>query len=174
MPKQVQVTLGGRQYAIKEKPSGQNQAWRAKLRATSVMRVFESMDSFVTDLMTTVSSVPEGGKLSDIDLGKALGVTRALPVMVTGLANSIDDVKELLFDYDTKLQTDRKWLDANAYDEEYILAFLEVLKLTFPIMALWGLVSGSRVQQTHTNSPSLNGVSGLPASGPKKKVSISS
>ena len=174
MAKQVSVRLGGREYTIKEKPMGTNGAWRKKLRATSVMRVLESLDGFVVDLMDVFASIPEGGKLSDIDVGKALGVARILPTVVNSLAGSIDEVIDLLFEYEPKLKSDRKWLEANAYDEEVVTAFLEVLKLTFPIMALWGLVSGSRAQQTPTNSVSANGTSGLPPSGPRKKVSTSS
>lgn len=174
MPKQVTVTLGGREYTIKEKPMGVNGQWRAKLRATSVMRVFESLDGFISDLVTTFGSIPEGGSLSDIDLGKAVGVARILPAMINGLATSVDDVTELLFEYEPKLRTERKWLEENAYDQEITNAFLEILKLVYPIMGVWGMVAGLRGQQTPTNSPSPNGTSGLPASGPKKKASTSS
>lgn len=175
MPKQVTVTLGGRSYAISEKPSGINMKWRKKMRATSLMSVFESLDGLVTDLMVVVGSVSDGGKISDIDIGKALGVARVLPAMVNGLSNSIDDIIDLLFEYEPKLKTDRKWLDENAYDEEYVRAFLEMLKLLFPIMGIWEMVAGFQGRQTPGNSPSVNGaLNGLPASGPKKKALTSS
>ena len=175
MPKQVTVTLGGRAYAISEKPSGVNMKWRKKMRATSLMRVFESLDGLVADLVALAGSIPDGGKLSDIDIGKALGVARVLPAMVNGLSNSIDDIIDLLFEYEPKLKTDRKWLDENAYDEEYVRAFLEMLKILFPIMGIWEMVAGFRGQSTPGNSASVNGASnGLPASGPKRKALTSS
>jgi len=175
MPKQVTVHLGGREYTIHEKHMGVNAAWRKKLRESEVMRVFESLDGFIDDLLSMVKSVPEGGGLADIDLGKAIGVARILPVVVNALAGSIDEIASLLFDYEPKLKSDRKWLDANAYDEEVVRAFMEMLQLLFPITALWGMVTGSRVRQTSGNSVSENGGSnGLPASGPKKKALTSS
>ena len=153
---------------------GVNGTWRKKLRESSVMRVLESLDGFLDDLVSAVNSVPDGGSLSDIDLGKVLGVARVLPATVNALANSTDEIAALLFEYEPKLKTDKKWLEQNAYDDEIVTAFIEVLKLTFPIMALWGMVTGSRVQQTHGNSPSANGATnGLPVSGPKKKASTS-
>lgn len=182
MPKQVTVKLGGREYTIAEKPMGVNGAWRKKLRATSVMQLFESLDGLVDDLVVAIadvrreSSAGENGDSVEgfrFDIGKMFAVLRNLPTLVNGLASSVDDIIDLLFDYEPKLRTERKWLEENAYDEEVIAAFIEVLKLTFPIMALWGLLStnGSRAQQTATNSHSQNGASGLPASGPKPKAS---
>lgn len=184
MPKQVTVTLGGRSYAISEKPMGINGAWRKKLRATSVMQLFESLDGLVDDLVVAIADVrrekiesadEDGNSVEGFrfDIGKMFAVLRNLPTLVNGLASSVDDIIDLLFDYEPKLRTERKWLEENAYDEEVIAAFIEVLKLTFPIMALWGLLStnGSRAQQTATNSHSQNGASGLPASGPKSKGS---
>ena len=77
-----------------------------------------------------------------------------LPAVVQGLVGSVDEIAELLFVYDGKLAAERKWIEANAYDEEAVAAFIEVLKLTYPITALWGMVSGSRAQQTSTSSVS--------------------
>lgn len=175
MPKQTTVTLGGREYTVNEKPMGINAAWRLKLRQSSVMRVFDSLDGVIDDLASVVRGVPEGGGLGDIDLGKALGVARVLPAVVNALAGSIDEITDLLFEYEPKLKTDRKWLEKNAYDEEIVGAFIAMLQLLFPITALWGMVTGSRAQPTRGNSPSGNGaLNGLPASGPKKKALTSS
>lgn len=185
MPKQVTVRLGGREYAIKEKPMGVNGAWRKKLRATSVMRLFESLDGLLDDLVAAMATIqPESTAGDDnvavegirFDMGKMFTVARNLPTLVNGLASSVDDIIELLFEYEPKLRSDKKWLEQNAYDEEVVAAFVEVLKLTFPILALWGLLStrGSKAQQMSGNSPYANGESnGLPASGPKKKTSTS-
>lgn len=175
MPKQVTVTLGGREYTIQEKPTGINTEWRKKMRETQVMRVFEYLDGFVTDLIAVVQGIPEGGGLGDIDIGRALGVARVLPAIVNGLSHSVDDIKALIYQYEPKLKTEQGWLEKNAYDEEFVRAFLEMLKLLFPITGVWEMVTGYRGQQTPGNSPSANGASnGLPASGPKKKALTSS
>jgi len=175
MPKHATGQLGDRTFTIIEKPTGQQMIWRKRLRESSVMGVFESLDGLVADLVAMVASIPEGGTLADIDLAKALGVARVLPTMVKALSNSVDDVIALLYAYDSKLAAQRKWIEANAYDEELILLFLEVLKIAFPITALWGLVRGSRVLPTSGNSPAENGeLNGLPISGPKKKALTSS
>ena len=175
MPKQITRTLGGREYTFTEKTMGINAAWRTELRQSSVMHVLESLDGLLNDLIAMVNSVPEGGGLSDIDLGKAIGLARILPAVVRALAGSVDEIIELLFRYEPKVKTDRKWLEQNAYDGEIIEAFMGVLTLVFPSMGVWEMVIGSRGQQTPGNSASANGdLNGLPASGPKKKVSTSS
>lgn len=175
MSKQVTITLGGKQYSIKEKPMGQNSAWRKKLRESRVMRLFESLDGVVSQIMSLIEEVALGKKIADLDMAKTIGVARFLPTIVDGLANSIDEIVELLFDYDAKLQAERKWIEANAYDAEAVAAFVEVLKLTFPITGVLDLIGGFKAPPTVTNSPDLNGASnGLSASGPSRKASTSS
>lgn len=168
MPKQITVFLGGREYTIKEKPTGAQSEWRKQLRATSVMLIFESFNGFVTDLIDIANSIPDGKGWKDIDFGKAIGVARVLPAVVNGLANSVDDIKELIFAYEPKLRTERKWLEENAYDSEFTEAFLGMLKLTFPIMGVLEKVSGFKAPQTPSNSPSPNGTPTLLPGGPKK------
>lgn len=166
MPKQVTVSLGGRAYTIREKPTGINSKWRERMRATTVMRTFESLGGTVDDLIVLSST---SGGIKEIDLGKALGLARILPAVVNGLTNSVDDIKALVYEYEPNLVAERAWLEENAYDSEFVAAFLEVLKLLYPIMGVWEMVTGFRGQQTPTNSPSPNGDSGLGMEGPKKR-----
>lgn len=162
------VTLGGREYTIKQKPMGTTAKWRRKLSESQVLLIFQSLDRVVAQFTAIATDVEKDG-LAGIDIAQALGLTRILPVVVNGLLGSIDEVWELLFEYATPLADDREWLEENAYDEEGVKAFLVVLGLCFPISALWETVSGRKVQQTNTNSPTRNGTSGLPASGPVRK-----
>jgi hypothetical protein len=173
MPKQVQVSLGGRDYTVTEKPMGANGVWRQKLRTSRVMRIFESLDEAMIQLVSVADGVSEKG-WDAINLNQVIGISRLLPVLVDGLTNSVDEIIDLLFDYEPKLRTERGWLEENAYDDEVIRAFVEVLKLCFPIMGVLDLVRGSRAPQTQSNSHAQNGASGLPPTGPKKKASISS
>ena len=160
MPKQTTVQLGGREYVIGEKTMGVALKWREKLRQSSVIRVFESLDGALAQLVAAVNGLGEGGTTGQINLAAGVSLATIAPTVVRGLLNSIDEVVELLFDYSVEMRADREWILEHAYDEEAIAAFIEVLKLAYPITALWGLVRGSRVQPTAMNLPSPNGGSG--------------
>lgn len=166
MPKQVKVKLGGKEYMLTEKTMGVTLKWREALRQSSVMRLFESLDGALAQLVNAVEGSNSGGNLNLI---AGINIATIAPAIMRGLAGSVDGVIELLFDYSPELAADREWLNDNAYDEEAIAAFVEVLKLNFPIMALWGLVTGSRVQPIATNLPSRNGASGTSKPTAKQK-----
>lgn len=158
MPKTSKVVLGDREYVLTEKVMGVSRAWRRKLRESSVMGIFESLDGALNELVAAVNGLGEEASDGRVNFKAGLTLATVAPAIVRGLANSIDDVIDLLFDYAPELKTDEAWLAENAYNEEFVTAFLEVLKLNFPIMALWSLVSaGSRAQPIATNSPSPNG-----------------
>lgn len=166
MPKQVKVKLGGREYVVTEKVMGVAMKWREQLRQSSVMRLFESLDGALAQLVSAVEGNGEGGNLNLI---AGINLATIAPAIMRGLANSVDDVIALLFDYSVELQNDREWLNENAYDEEAIAAFIEVLKLAFPTTALWGLVRGSTGVPIATNLPSRNGASGTSKPTAKQK-----
>lgn len=175
MPKQVEIILGGRHYTIREKPTGINVQWRKQLKETSVMAVFESLDNVLAQLVQVINLANDEGKSwRDVDLAQIVRLAGIVPVVMRGLVNSIDDIIDLLYRYEPNLVTERAWLDDNAYDSEYVAAFCEMLKLVFPIMGVWGMVGGSRAQQTPSSLPVANGASGLPASGPKQRKSLTS
>ncbi len=163
MPKQTEITMGGRPYVAREQPMGETRKWRLRLRESGVMRAMQTLDMDQADSL----------KGHDAQTLMAYSMMRMLPSVSDGLANSVDEVIDLLFAYVPELRADEEWLLENAYDEEAIVAFIEVLKLNFPISALWETVSGSRVQPIPMKSPARNGASGLPASGPLKKASTS-
>lgn len=182
MPKQVIVPFAGRNYTIKEKPMGAAAIWRAHLRDSQVMAIFESLDvalnQFSAMALRIDESVPlededgnpilnESGKaimvkrgISFDDIGQIFGVAKIAPVIVNGLANSIDEMVAMLFDYSPELEADQEWITENAYDTEAIGAFVEVLKLCFPILAVWGLLAGPQAAQTKPSLPTHNGASG--------------
>lgn len=152
MAKTAKVELGGREYILSEKVMGVTQKWREHLRRSSVMLIFQSLD----DAVGAVLGAVEGG-IENIKAEQVIPIARILPMIVNGLSNSIDDILELLFDYSPELADDKEWLLENAYDSEAIEAFIVVLKLNFPIGALWSLIRGPRVQAISTNLPSANG-----------------
>lgn len=164
MPKTVKVTLGGREYILSEKVMGVSQKWREHLRQSGVMRIFQSLDSAVASVLEVV----EGG-IENVEASQIVSIAHVLPVIVNGLTDSIDDVLKLLFDYVPEMETDREWLAENAYNSEFVAAFIEVLKLNYPISALWNLL-GSRAQPTLTNLPSTNGATGTKKPMARSKI----
>lgn len=165
MPKTAKVHLGGREYVLSEKVMGVTQKWREHLRQSSVMLIFQTLDEAVASVL----SVVDGG-IENLTTAQVIPIARILPIIVNGLANSIDDVLELLFDYSPELKADREWLAENAFDSEAIAAFIEVLKLNFPIMALLSLLRpGSAARSTLTNLPSTNGA----GNGTKRNTALS-
>jgi hypothetical protein len=168
MPKTSKVTLGGREYILTEKVMGVSQKWREKLRQSSVMRIFESLDGAMEQLVSAVNGMDEGK--GNLNIIAGINIATIAPAIVRGLTNSIDDVIDLLFDYAPEVGDDREWLAENAYNDELVMAFIEVLKLNFPILALWDLVRGPRVQATSTNLPSTNGATGTKKPSARSKI----
>lgn len=184
MAKQVTVVLGGREYILQEKHAGPHREWRDKLDNSNTMKIFKSLDGAMAQLVTAgdaiqeawVQATSQGAKDSEdgedggLPLNAIVDVIRILPTVVLGVSGSMNEVQDLLFAYDAKLETQRKWILANAYDSEITHAFMEILILANPTMALWGLVTGRKAHGTQSNLPSTSTASGLPASGPKKKA----
>ena len=160
------VTLGGRPYTIKGKNLGPAAAWRAKFNGSRMMQIFLSLDEAAIQLVGVLDQMTDAQgralKMSEMDINVSdiIGLVRTLPVIVNGLAASVDEMIAMLFDYSPELAADKDWLLENANDEQAIAAFVEVLKLNFPIMAVWGLVRGPLAARTVQNSPSPNGASG--------------
>ena len=80
-----------------------------------------------------------------------------VPAAILNLSNSMDDISALVFDYVPEMKDDQEWIMDNVYDSELVAAFMEVLKLNFPIMGVWGLVTGFRAPGTSSNLPTPNG-----------------
>lgn len=165
MPKVVKYKLGGREYPITEKVSGIAERWRKHLRETALFSTFMSLDAVIEQI---VEIVDKG--IENLEAGPAIGIARILPAIVDSLANSMDDIKALIFDYVPEMQADKAWLDENVYDSEYVGAFVEVLKLNFPILGALELIRGLRVPGTSTNLPSMNGATGAKKHTARSKI----
>lgn len=174
MAKTATVTLGGREYVIREKPMGASILWRKRLRESNVYRIVDSLEDSLAVIFAAADNVVGSGK-EDRDWAQMIRAVQIVPVLANGLLSASDDVWDLLFAYSPEIKADEEWIKENSYDEEGMTAFIELLKIAFPFLALWDLLApGSRARRTHTNSVSQNGGSGLPASGPQRKASTSS
>lgn len=142
--RQVIVTLGGRQYTIVAPPIRQSKAWREKLAIP-----FSSL----------TQALEQAGAVK-IDV-QQLGDIAALVKRFSGvLIGSIDTLLDMLFDYSPTLASDREWIEENAYDEEALAAFTEVLKLAYPLGTLSQILAGPTANKTSSNLHSPSGGTG--------------
>lgn len=165
MPKVVKYKMGGREYPISEKVSGIAEVWRKMLRESSVFVTFQSLDAIVEQI---VSTIEEG--VENLEPWRVIAVARILPSIVNSLATSMDEIKALVLDYVPEMRADIEWIGENAYDSEIVGAFIEVLKINFPIMDALALMRGSRASGTATNLPSTNGAGGTKKNMARSKV----
>lgn len=93
-------------------------------------------------------------------VGELLGIGRTLLATVSGVPDLIVD---LVFRYSPELEAQREVLEDSATDEEFVAAFVEVLKLAFPFSAILRAVEitpGGHSKGTSPSSPSPSGETG--------------
>lgn len=145
MPRQVNVKLGERDYTINTLPIGRSKIWRESLA--------QPFGELTNALQT--ASIVEINQFGDI-----AGLVRQLSGTLLG---SVDKMLDLLFQYSDTLAQDRAYIEENAFDDEALEAFTEVLKLAYPLGQLVGVVTGRTVSKISPSLPSLNGASGKKA-----------
>lgn len=151
MAKEFTAALGGRNYTVAALPIAPSRVWREKASKEFdvILKAFSVSFNFETSQI---------GELAIL-----------LQAVVNTLKRASDQILDLLFEYAPNLKAEREWIEHNATDEEALAVFQEVLKLAFPFGVLLELVTGRTGSKTLSNSPSPNGVSALPASGPVKR-----
>jgi hypothetical protein len=177
MPKTAKVTFAGREYLIAQKNNGPASVWREHLNRSQVMLIFRDLDPVLTQITAIIDRAFElvdvtddEGKLvkqmrgfGDLRTDQMVNLGRFIPGIVNGLSHSIDEMVDMVFDYCPEMKADREWIEENAYDEELVSAFVEVLKISFPFLEAWALVRGGKATPISTNSPTPNGASGRKA-----------
>lgn len=122
--KTVTVTLGERSYEIRPLPIRKAREIREKFTAP-----FEQA-------IAALDQVPQ----TDINDVQSLGkIALSLKDVLLG---SVDLVLEILFAYSPELAADRERIEAEAYDDEAIAAFVEVVKMLYPFGGLANALSG--------------------------------
>lgn len=170
MPKKVKVYFAGREYQIGEKNSGPASVWRTHLIGSRTMRIFQSLDGAIEQIARAFDNVLPGDKEQSISVSSVITLAELLPVVVNGLSHSMDEIKDMLFDYSPELEADKEWIEANGYDSEITSAFVEVLKLCYPFLEVLALLRGPKEQPIATNLPSRNGASGQKSIGHRPKA----
>ncbi len=137
------ITLGEKEYVVKELPIRKNMAWRAQLAQP------------INEIMAIVE------RLKDLEISRLGDILNLIQDLRPLLIQRLDEASEWLISYSPELQKDKEYILDNAYESQLITALVEVLKLAFPFAKLLpqsrlGLAS----RATLTNSPEASGESG--------------
>lgn len=127
---EVIVRLGGQSYTVKALPIRQSKAWRKQLEGP------------FRELSTALESA------GSVELTSGGDIARLVRSFSGTLIGSIDLLLDLLFAYSPALAADRERIEAEAFDEEALAAFAEVLKLAYPFGQLLALVNGRTGSKT--------------------------
>jgi hypothetical protein len=139
MSRIISLTLAERTYEVPMAPIQRAKAWRKQLRKP----LGDLLTLISTDLNTELNSVKDLVALAD----------KLIPVLM----DAPDTIFQLLMAYAPALKAEQAFLEANAYDDELVTAFLAVLKAAFPLDRLTSLL-GPASPPTSTSSPEPSGV----------------
>jgi hypothetical protein len=132
MPQSIDVTLGDKTYTVQALPIRQSAAWRRRLAEP-----FGNLAHILNDA-------------GQIELTNGNGLANVIQVIEKSLIGSVDILLELLFAYSPALAADRERIESQAYDDEAMRAFVEIVRLAYPFGKLTVLVSGSMRMQRPT------------------------
>jgi hypothetical protein len=139
MSRTITLTLAERTYEVPMAPIQRAKAWRKQLRKP----LGDLLTLISTDLNTELNSVKDLVALAD----------KLIPVLM----DAPETIFQLLLAYAPALKVEQAFLEANAYDDELVTAFLAVLKAAFPLDRLTSLL-GPASPPTSTSSPEPSGV----------------
>ena len=128
------VVLGGREFVVKQLPIALSRKWRERF-AEPIEGVFGAVQMTGT-LM--------GQEARDgAELGKLVGQIGAVLLTDVGkvLLGSMEMLFEMVCAYAPNVEAERKWLEQEAFDDEVMAAFVEVLKLAYPFGGLLNFVN---------------------------------
>jgi hypothetical protein len=124
------VSLGGREYMVRPLPIRAASEWRAQ---------FNARFSALTDLLANADR---------IELNSAEDIARVVAIARDVLLTAPDVLFDLLCAFAPEIAADRERIENEAYDDEVIAAFAEVLRLAFPFGALRQMMTGQPVRMT--------------------------
>jgi len=121
-PQSIKVTLGEKEYEIEPLP---------------IKGAREVRHKFAAVLAPAVTALQGAPQTEMSDYSAIAGIISAVKDTLLGLT---DLCLDLLFEYSPTLKTNRDEIEATAYDQQVISAFVEVLKLLYPfVQALAGM-----------------------------------
>lgn len=116
--KTVTVTIANKPYTIAPKVITESRAWRKKLTTPlqALAAIFQDADS--------------------VKLNNPEDIKRVFDLVTGSIAAAPDMILDLVCEYAPEIASDRATIEANAYDDEIMEAFKEVLKLVYPFGTL--------------------------------------
>lgn len=139
MARNKTVTLANKEYAISQLPMRANKEWRDKL-GDPINKIVALLQNY-----------------KDLEIETGADVVGLVVVVKDVLLGGVDMIMDMLFAYSPVLASDRERIENEAYDDEAITAFAEVLKLAYPLELLLTAWNGPSATPTLQNSPSTNG-----------------
>jgi hypothetical protein len=140
MSRTITLTLAERTYEVPMAPIRRAKEWRAQLRGP----LNELLALVSTNITLELNSVSDLLALAD----------KLIPILM----DAPETIFTLLLAYAPALEVERAFLEANAYDDELVTAFLAVLRAAFPLDRLTQLL-GPASPPTLTSSPAPSGAS---------------
>ena len=140
--KTATVTLGDKEYTIKEAPRLISKPWKKRF-IEEIQPLFEKL-----------SGAPDMQFDTPEDLFKLVPLAESL------LIDGSESIFELLIAYSPELTADREYIEAHATDRQIFAGFQEVLKLA-DFLEMGGMMKrqiGRNLTGISSNSPSVNGV----------------
>lgn len=134
----VQIVLGERTHMVTPLKSRKAELWRNKV------------DMPVEQIQTLLANV------DNIDLSDPASLSVLLSMVSQYVIGSPTLINNLVIEY-AQLSDEIK---DEAYDHEFVVAFVEILKLAYPFGPLLTMFPGLQSRLTSKNLPSQNGVSG--------------
>lgn len=139
MSRTITLTLAERTYEVPMAPIQRAKAWRKQLRKP----LSELLALISTNISVELNSVKDLIALAD--------------TLIPVLMDAPETIFQLLIAYAPALKAEQAFLEANAYDDELVTAFLAVLRAAFPLDRLTSLL-GPANPPTSTSSPEPSGV----------------
>jgi hypothetical protein len=118
------VTLAGKDYELKPLPIRKAREVRAQFSAP-LAKVIEAL-----------KTAPK------IELSDMQGIGSLLDAARVVMVDSMDICLETLYAYSPEIAADKERIENEAYDEEALLAFVEVVKLLYPFGSLMSSLNG--------------------------------
>lgn len=144
----VEVQMGDRTFRIDRLKTRASDEWRDKLGASGLWaKVLEG----IKQVLPVVRN-GENVQMSEIaDL-----LPQVLPTIQEMLLGGMREMRGLLFNYAASLRDEEEWVLNNAYDEQIVAAFVEVVQLAFPFGRVLSYLSGLSQRPTKPNSSTPN------------------
>lgn len=141
----VMVVLGERKYTVKALPVGASKRWREAF-AQEIEGLLGAVQ-YAGEAMS--KQIGSGGELGQLVAG--LGGALASSVGPT-LLGAPDRMLLMVYAYAPQIGADHEYIEEQAYDEQVMAAFVEVVKLAYPFGGLLALVrTGQASQATKKN-----------------------